>query len=306
MAKKSSHINNETDAEKAAAQEKESLAESSAETEKEEPKEKPVLPRKRLITRNVQLLVSVVITAAVVLFTVTWKVFFDNTIFGQWHLDIPNDQSDTADVPQEEETSDEAVPSINYEFTKDGECIVQLGTMKVEGTYQLGSSEENGSLLSASVFSGNSPIFYGTYGYDVKGNPFTGRRIELIDLYDTDADPMTLEEGNVEVELTPFEDFKTDEKILGKWYDDIDKIVYEFTDDGYMIRTVTGGMEIKHAYSVMDDGYLILKYIMDTEQIMTSSYRVDGSFLYIDDVKLTKIANAPDVSSETSADTSTE
>ncbi len=287
MAKKSS--DNNTNSEKE--QQAQSAESFSASVEAQDPIEKPILPRKRAITRNVQLPVAIAIVAAALLFLFVWKSFFDQTIIGQWHLDVEGSYESTADNAESEDTAQvDYSQRLGYEFTEDGDCIVTLGSMTVNGSYQLASTSELGNVMSAQVLFDNSPIFYGTFSYKVRGNAFTGRRIEIIDAYDSSAEVMVLEEGGVEDPLTPYDEPQLDDKLVGTWNGEDSGTTYEFTKDGFVTRTSIYGLTVRQAYTVMDGGFLLMKYVADTEESYTSAYEFDGNDLVIDGEIFKKIS----------------
>lgn len=256
--------------------------------------EKPVLPRKRKIVKNNQLLVSACITGAVLLILLVWKLFFDQGVLGQWHyeVELPLETSDTADMAAAEnaETSDQAtaVRSIVYDFQKNGTCKVTYGTMSVIGTYQVASTEDMGNIISANVYYGYSPVFYGTYKYTVKGNIFTGKTLVLENAY-YDDDVQTFEKGKAKELLTPYADKKLDERLTGKWYDSENDITFEFTNDGEMYRSSSDGMTVRHLYTIMQDNIIMTKYFNETEETYTYGYEFQGDDLYIDGFVMKKL-----------------
>lgn len=252
-----------------------------------ESEEKPLLPRKRRILKNNQLLITACLTCAAVLALIVWGVFFDQSVIGTWHYTLEAEAS-TADTP--EDTSDEAdiTRVIEYEFRKDGTCDVTLGTMTVSGSYQLASDEDMGNLLSAAVYYGYSPVFYGTYTYKVTGNVFTGKKLILENAYYAE-EPQTLVKGAAKELLTPFENKKIDDRLTGKWYDSENDITYEFTSDGEMIRSTSNGLSVRHLYTIMQDNIILAKYYSEGEESYTYGYEFQDDHLYIDGFIMTKL-----------------
>ena len=260
--------------------EKENTLEESDNFSESEPK--PVLPRKRKITKNIQLIVSASITGAALLFIIIWGLFFNQSIVGVWNYEIfPEETSDTAD--ETASTSDEPVSPeiISYEFKSDGVCIASYGTISYEGTYSLASTEAYGNVVAVSVLSD-------TFAYEVKGNAFTGRRLELKSLY-YDDDDMTLKKGRPKDPLTPFENPVLDDRLIGKWYDSENEITYEFTKDGEFYRSTSDGYTVRHIYSTMDSNQIVAKYYGEFEDTHTFSYAFENDMLYIDGYIASKI-----------------
>ncbi|MBQ3969621.1 MAG: hypothetical protein II685_03940 [Clostridia bacterium] len=266
--------------------------------------EKPLLPRKRRIVKNVRFPIMLGILAAVFLTAIVWKVFFDNSVVGVWSYVQNGEYVETFDAPSETEDAPEPVTTrykqnVSYEFKENGDCIVTLGTMSVPGRYTIYTSE-SGSMISASVTYQNTVLLYGNYKYQVKGNMFTGKKLVISGL-DPNGD-VTLEPGEGEDGLTPFDDPKYDGRLVGKWRDSQYELEYEFTDDGHMIRTGDDGLTVKHVYTVFDNeetdsdtlettktSFILVKYIGDTEQNYTYNYEFVDDTLYIDGSKLEKI-----------------
>ncbi len=265
------------------------------EADEKEAEPKPVLPRKRKITKNIQLYVSCGVVICAVLTLIVWSLFFDQNIIGEWHYNAEGSYTETSDDPEAAESADDASEtkeyneSITYEFTDDGVCRVTLGSMTLEGTYQLASTKDDGNLMSVNVVYNYSPVFYGTYVYKVKGNPFTGKKLVLTDRYSSSEDQI-LEEGAAEDLLVPFENGELDENLTGEWYDPVNEITYQFTPDGYMIRSTSDGFTIRNVYTVMSEGVLLVTYYSDKEQSDTLSYQYNDGVLAIDGYELTKIS----------------
>lgn len=239
--------------------------------------EKPILPRKRRITKNIQLYVTSCITGAALLFIIIWGLFFNQSVFGTWNYEVPAEE--TADTAS---TADEPTNSvITYEFKKDGTCVATYGTMSMDGTFQLASTEDYGNVISISTL-------YGTYSYKVKGNAFTGRRLELTNIY-YDEDNMILKKGKASDPLTPYENPQLDERLIGKWYDSDNDIIYEFTEDGEMYRTTGDGFTVRHYYTILQANQILAKYYGQTEDSRTYGYEFDGDTLYIETFLVTKM-----------------
>ena len=264
-------------------------------TENEENEEAVIKPRKRKIMRNTQLVVTAAIVLAMLLFVVIWQLFFNQSLVGKWHYTAAGEYEETFDNP---DTSDKAEPVITnkesysetmvYEFDENGVCRVSLGTMTIEGTYELMVTENEGNIISANVYMDSSPVFFGTYAYKVKGNVFSGKKLELTNVYYEDS-TQVLEQGGEEPELLPIENTVTDPKLTGTWYDNANDITYEFTEDGYMIRTTGDGMTVKHTYGILQDNVILTKYIARGEQSYTYSYEFVDDKLYIDGFEVKKV-----------------
>ena len=291
MSKKSSKNNDELNESQI---EKEETTKENTDQKEEIKKEKPILPRKRLITKNIQLYASAGVMLFVLLALLVWKMFFDQSIFGKWHFTMEGEYSadyeyvETPDSAEETEMQ-EYSQLVVYEFTKDGECNVTLGSMTVKGGYGLASTEEYGNVLTVSVYYGSNPILYGTYAYKIEGNVFTGKKLVLTDAYDEEEEPQVLEKGEGDDVLSPFENPQLDSKLNGTWYDSTNDITYEFKSNGEMIRTMSDSFSVRHYYTIMQDNVILVKFMSDSEQNETYGYEFIDDTLYIDQYELVKL-----------------
>lgn len=243
-----------------------------------------VKPRKRKITKNIQLYVTICIAAAALVFLLGWRLFFNQSIIGTWNYTI-----DSTETPDSAATADEATAGqrVCYEFTEGGECRVTLGTMTAVGDYQLSSDKEEGNLVTISVFYNYSPILYGMYSYETTGNAFTGRTLLLNNVYYEEK--LELESGEGEYPIAPFTDAKLDERLNGRWYDAENDIIYTFSSDGKMIRETGDGLTVEHYYTIMDEGTILARYASSNEENQTYLYEFNDGKLTIDGFDVTKM-----------------
>lgn len=260
----------------------ESVNEDFEETEKNdnavEAKEAVLKPRKRKIVRNCQLLICVVVVAALFLILAGWKLFFNQSLVGTWHYNNFSEYTETYDDPTAtpdgvtSETT-EYSQRVCYEFTNDGRCIVTLGTMSVTGQYSLYAAEE-GNMFSAVVYYNYMPLLYGSYKYEIKGNIFTGRKLVITDT--STGEKLELEQGEGENPLVPIENTNIDDRIVGTWKDDTYGATYNFGKDGYMTLDNGDGMVVEQVYTVdEEDGFILVKYVGATEQSYSYIYSFD-------------------------------
>lgn len=239
--------------------------------------EKPLLPRKRKIVKNVRLPIVFGIFLAALITALTWKLFFNQTITGTWYYINDGEYTETFDSPTEssdepEEVTHSYTQRVCYEFNDNGECIVTLGTMSVVGQYDLYSTDDS-RMFTAAVIYQYTPLLYGSYNYRIEGNSFTKKKL-VISAAGSDEE-LTLQEGEGESPLKPYDDFKGDDRLKGTWRDDDVGVEYEFTADGYFTRRSDDGLIIEHTYSVIDDGVIMTKYFGDTEQNYSYTYSFD-------------------------------
>ncbi len=245
-------------------------------------------PRKRKITKNIQLYVTAAVSISALLTIIIWNLFFNQSLTGDWsYTETAFDISDTSDSADEAVTATSAEGHVTYSFTKDGDCKVTIGSTSVLGYYELASTKEYGNVATIAVFYGSNPVVYGNYSYKITGNVFTGKKLTLENVY-YDDDIQTFTSGKAEDTLTPFDDPQFDDKLIGSWYDSTNDIFYEFKENGEMIRTVSDTFTVKHYYTVMGENSFIAKYSTYSEQVQSYSYKFIGDDLYIDDYKLVK------------------
>lgn len=254
--------------------------------------EKPVMPRKRKITRNIQMWVTAGVACFALLFLIVWKLFFNQSILGVWNYNIEGSYTETFDIAESDDMPSEIETQYSqrvcYEFTDQNECIVTLGTMSVPGSFEMASTEEYGNVVSIYVAYNGSPVVYGSFKYEITGNAFTGRKLKLTNVsYDDDV--QTFERGEGEYPITPFEGANIDDKLTGSWYDETNALTYEFTSDGKMIRTSDGGLCVEHYYTIMQDNVILAKYAVDSEQSETYGYEFKDDRLYIDNFELIRL-----------------
>ncbi len=254
--------------------------------------EKPVMPRKRKITKNIQMWVTAGIACFALLFLIIWKLFFNQSILGAWNYNMEGSYTETYDAAESGdlpgEVKKEYSQRICYEFTNQNECIVTLGTMSVPGSFEMASTEEYGNVVSIYVANNGTPVVYGSFKYEITGNAFTGRKLQLTNV-SYDDDTQIFNSGKGDYPISPFEDAKIDDKLTGSWYDEKNALTYEFTSDGKMIRTSDGGLCVEHYYTVMQDNVILAKYAVDSEQSETYSYEFKDDDLYIDNYELIKL-----------------
>ena len=252
--------------------------------------EKPLLPRRRKIIKNNQLIVSTCIVIVVAAALFVWKSFFNNSLAGKWYYVHDGEYSETIDDPIESNDSIEQVNKYSqrvvYEFTDNGKCSVTLGTLSVTGGYQTYQTQD-GSVISASVYYQNMPLFYGSYKYDLSGNIFTGRKLTI---YGSESgNDIVLEQGEGSNPLTRYEDEELDDRLTGKWKDSEYNQYYTFTNDGHMIIEIDGRLIIDNVYTVFEDGLLLTKYYADTEQTYSYNYSFENDELTLNGNKLVRV-----------------
>lgn len=261
-------------------------SEKSDNTELEEEK-----PRKRKIVKNTAFPTALTVFLVIFILTIVTLVIFLKTvvyqpIFGTWSYTNTYTVTETYDTASSTPDTAEAEYSqrVSYEFTKDGECIVTVGTMSVPGEYYLSTDDDGNNIVSAYVIYGYIPVIYDSFTYEITGNIFTGKKLTLCA---SDGTVTELTKGEGEDPLVPFDDFTPDEQLYGEWRSDELGFSYKFDKDGYMWLSADDGMVVEHAYTIMD-GFILTKYYGQEQYSESLYYTLEDGILTIDGVEFTK------------------
>lgn len=248
-----------------------------------------VKPRKRRIVKNNPLPILIIIFAVLLLTTVCWKLFFDNSLTGAWTYINSYELEETIDAPTVDEngevveSADSAIETVTntysqryiYNFTEDGTFEMTVGTMTMPGMFIL--SEDDGTkLVSVYVYYSGTPLLYDDYSYELKGNAFTGKKLVL---KGSQGDVIELEQGCGENPLEKFDDYTVDESLCGTWRNEEGGLTYSFSDDGTMSFAADDGLMVDFVYDILDQedldyemegGVILVKYYGEVEN--TDSY----------------------------------
>ena len=273
-------------------------------TDEEKAKQKP---RRRKIVRNCSLLVSAIIVVLAVLTVFVWRFFFDQSVTGSWYYIDVADIVETYDAPADDdaaETADTVQENIvtyeervSYKFNDDGTCSATVGTVTIPGSYYIAADEDGNLVICASIVYNYMPLLYGNYPYKVEGNVLTGRQLVM---YDENGEELyRLDSGEGESPLEPFDDFATDEELLGEWRSDEMGATYRFDEDGRMYLTGDEGMEYEMEYTIMDGdsedtsteyGVILCKFESRGEQSYSYTYSITDGVLSLNGIELTRIS----------------
>lgn len=243
-----------------------------------EPKKKSVI--------QLPIIIALICVVVVALGFLVFKCFFNTSVVGTWSVsnDSTADEATTA-------TQDEV--GINYyTFEDDGTASITLGTMKMVGTYTV--TQEDGT----QTITINIPyVLQSAFDYEVTGNAFTGRTLLLTNTeYQA---KFTLKSANIKApELKPAEDFKSNEKITGKWKDQTDynagnayNISYTFNENGTVSINEGDQLYVEGVYTY-DDSTITVTYYAGAEATMTLQYSFDGDILVINGLGYSKDTGA--------------
>lgn len=203
-------------------------------------------------------------------YEIEWQMLPDDEVVGAWKAVEP--------------VADEYLL-----FTPESKLRIVEGTFITEADIKFGI---DGSGNKSAYTQHN--YLYGQWTYTVKDGVLTVTYPEYSEESDVpvsydkkifnavDYSPITLEAD---------EDFKADEKLVGKWTNATYSDAYEFTADGYVIYTqeVDDGVylydaEIKKTYTISNDKIVWTFYYDNSGEVTTEAieYSIDGTKLVID------------------------
>ncbi len=193
-------------------------------------------------------IIALILLVISVIFFIVWGLFFNKAIKGTWKYSV---------TVNNENKSTEYNYVLNFE--DNGICRYNLGGTTYTGKYK--SEYVDGKHKLNMVFTMiGTEIYNNNLIYDVSGNIFTGRKLELTDIDGMILPPDNLssetkqsvelkskladskEENGIRYYILPFEsidsiepeidkydDFKTDEKLTGIWYEANERSGYGYT-----------------------------------------------------------------------------
>lgn len=221
--------------------------------------------------------IPVIIAAAIVVVVLLafgiFKCFLNTSVVGTWTVQ----NTATADEANSASADEAEAAKIYYTFEDDGSAYLTLGTMKAVGTYTLTKDDNNSNVIEINV----PNAITGTFNYNVSGNIFTGRVLELIE--PTYSQSIKFDSANLVVpKLEPYKDFKSNDKLTGKWVYDAEyfKITYELKEDGTVTINQADMLYTDGVYKCTDDA-ITIKYYAAGESTMELTYEIedDGSLI---------------------------
>lgn len=236
----------------------------------------PVAVKKKKGFIQLPIIISLAILVLVALGFLVFKIFFNTSVVGTWTVKV----TATAD---EATTASDATAKNYYTFEDDGTASINLGTMKMVGTYSL--EEKDGT---RNIYINIPSAFMGLYEYKVSGNEITGRTLTLTDndygqSYDLESTKLVIPE------IKPDADFKPSENLTGKWtYDDgYYKMSYELRQDGTATVSQSDILFANGVYNYTDNK-ITIKYFTNQEVTMELNYELKGDSIIIDGIQYLK------------------
>lgn len=261
--------------------------------------------RKKTNKFRAPILIAFMLLLLSIIFFVIWTLFFNKAINGTWKYSI---------VINDENTKTEYNYALSFE--DNGVCRYTLGGTTYTGKYR--SKYENGKHKLNLVFTMvGTEVYNNNLTYDVSGNIFTGRQLYLTDIDGMILPPDDMSNGeetslefksklanskeekgtryyilpfeaidNVTPQIKKFENFKTDEKLTGIWYE-----ANELSGYGYTFTFNSDGTyEINYSDVSYSGGYSAengncdynLISLDGTESKESFKYSFDGEDLVIE------------------------
>ena len=236
----------------------------------------PVAVKKKKGFIQLPIIISLAILVLVALGFLVFKIFFNTSVVGTWTVKV----TATAD---EATTASDATAKNYYTFEDDGTASINLGTMKMVGTYSL--EEKDGTrTIDISIPS----ALEGSFEYKVSGNEIGGRTLTLTDT--SYGQSIDLESTKLVIpEIKPDADFKPSENLTGKWtYDDgYYKMSYELRQDGTATVSQSDILFANGVYNYTDNK-ITIKYFTNQEVTMELNYELKGDSIIIDGIQYLK------------------
>lgn len=239
-------------------------------------------PKKKRLLQT-PIIIAVVIVAVAAIALIVFKCFFDTSVVGSWAEIIETNES----------TSDEAAAAEQYYiFEGDGKMLLKTGTMTWVGSYEPSVTKDGEKQLTIMI-NGSPSIF----GYEVKGNIFTGRTLTLSTDYGQSVDLSSTSVKTPELKID--KDFKPNDKLIGTWtYDSgISQMSYTFNKDGTVKVNQADMLYVDGTYTYTDN-LIQVTYYISSEVTMDLSYAVEEDGIKINDI-LFKKADSENKTAET-------
>ncbi len=244
----------------------------------------PVQTPKKKSFVQLPIIISLAIVVVAALTFLVLIMFFNTSIVGDWTVKV----TATADEAGSSD-SDDAAQSY-YCFEYGGKASVYLGTMKMVGTYTLGTSDEGTNTITVSIPS----ALEGTFEYDVTGNIFTGRTLVLTDSYYGQSVDLVSTKLIIP-RLEPYEDFKPNDQLCEKWvFNDSyynSSVSYEFKENGTFEFSEADTFYLEGVYTYTDDT-ITLKYYGTEPTTTELSYQFVDSTIVINGLQYVKETNS--------------
>lgn len=227
----------------------------------------PVQGKTKLKINTPIIIGGIILILALVTF-LAYTIFFDTSIVGTWSYSVDTAGTATPD----EATADEADEvKIFLIFEADGAAKMCIGTQEARGDYTVSLSDNNESIVSLNI---TQTVFTGDFGYKVTGNKITGRTLTL---YYEGEEIMKFNSDSFKTpKLDVPEDFKTNDKMIGTWQDEMYGIKYTFNKDGTLIMNQSDTIIISGVYTLDEEnGAIKFTIVGDGQEELLLSYGYD-------------------------------
>ena len=259
--------------------------------------------KKKVLMTPIVVSLCIVICAAVAALTI--GVFFNKSIEGSWYLSETYTPQTYANSTEDEPDAETMILDRYFVFEGNGKLLIKSGNETSVGSYtcHTGTEDDNAEGKPVVDIDVIDPLYNqlvsGSYIVDVEGNIFTGKKLMLTSVLD-EASVLEMEsKEHTKPELKRDGEFKSDDKIVGKWINTMDgfgvtyTIMYEFNADGtFLIENITSVpdslgdgttdyiIDFDGIYNC-ENGTVTLQYFVVTDQEQEISYQVDGDILTV-------------------------
>lgn len=235
-------------------------------TDNEETTSEQVVIAKKKFPIQVPIIISFFIVLALALGFLVFKCFFNTSVCGSWSFDNAS-------------TSDEAQTLESFLiFEPDGVAAITQGSMKMTGVYKVEQNEGVNTLTLDIPYVAST-----TYNYTITGNEFTGRELTISIPEYSESTQTLISRKYTAPKLEVSKDFKPNEKITGKWKDDLEfnetfeyNYIYEFREDGTVLINQADQLFVEGVYTYDEDTITVSYYTGElTEMVLTYEFADD-------------------------------
>lgn len=193
----------------------------------------------------------------------------ENTVKDLSFKDVQKIWRKSSDTPRE----NFYVPFFNFE---ENHLKIECGTIdSVAHVFDYSTEDEN------IIFISSNNYLTGYFYFNVSGNDKDGYTMILKNKVSKKSYVFNSVEEQIVATAEPQDEFKSDERLIGKWTNS-DSMNYIFNEDGTYSR-YTDGLYVEGEWSVQREGYIELTYVENTKKTKTVDYDFKNDYLIIVD-----------------------
>ncbi len=188
------------------------------------------------------------------------------------------------------ETKTTAIPY--YSFTEDGIAQENYGSITATGVYK-DLSEKNRKAVYISI----EDSFEGAFDFEFTGTQKKDYTLILTEVSTSRVYEFVRAEAKAK-KISPSNDFKADEKLIGYWLNKKEKKSYRFNSDGTAVRE-TGNLSTECTWTVSKKGVITIKYMKDQVKSLNLDYIIKNDSLAITKTIYKKQTDSEETTAET-------